>query len=122
MKSNDKMDLFFFSFPESMRAWNPMKSVSKYVTSLFKSQILKNLSQFSKRQNDNAYTREGKEGLLWEMKINFKILFKKCFIKEELLYNVVSISAAQQSDSEIYIYIFFFSYYLSSYSITRDWV
>ena len=99
-----------------------MKSVSKYVTSLFKSQILKNLSQFSKRQNDNAYTREGKEGLLWEMKINFKILFKKCFIKEELLYNVVSISAAQQSDSEIYIYIFFFSYYLSSYSITRDWV
>ena len=37
-----------------------------------------------------------------------------------MIYNVLSISASQQSDPAIYPYAFFFSHYPSSCSITRD--
>lgn len=56
-----------------MKAWNPMKSVSEYLTSLLKSHVLKNLSQFLNRQKGNIFNREGKEGLFWKTKVNLKI-------------------------------------------------
>ena len=39
-----------------------------------------------------------------------------------MIYNVLSISAVQQSDPVIHVYTFFFSYYLPSCSITSDWI
>lgn len=41
VKSNNKMNLFLFQ--NLTKAWNPMKSVSKYLNSLLESQVLKNL-------------------------------------------------------------------------------
>ena len=40
----------------------------------------------------------------------------------ELIYSVVPISAVQHSDPVLHTYTFFFPYYLSSYSTTRDWM
>ena len=37
-------------------------------------------------------------------------------------YNIVPISAVQQSDPVIHMSTFLFSYYLSSWSIPRDWI
>ena len=45
-----------------------------------------------------------------------------CLIKVCLIYNVVPVSAVQQSDPVIHIYILFFLCYLPSWSIPRDWV
>lgn len=56
-----------------MKVWNPMKSVSEYLTSLFKSHVLKNRSLFLNRQNGNTHNREEKAGLFWKTKVNFKI-------------------------------------------------
>ena len=49
----------------------------------------------------------------------FLILF---FIKIQLIYTVVPISAVQQNDPVIHIYTFFSSYYLPSCSVPRDWI
>ena len=40
----------------------------------------------------------------------------------KLIYSIVPISAVQHSDPIIYICAFFFSYYLPSCSVTRDWI
>ena len=48
--------------------------------------------------------------------------FKFFFIKVQLTYDVLSISAVQQSDPVIHVYTFFVSYYLPSCSITSDWI
>ena len=60
------------------------------------------------------------------------ILFKIFFVKVQLIYNVLSIFAIEQSETVIHIYIciyiyiyiyaFFFSYYLALCSNPRDWV
>ena len=47
------------------------------------------------------------------------LLFK---IKVFLIYNVVPISAVQQSDHVIHLYIFSFLYYFPSWSIPGDWI
>ena len=44
------------------------------------------------------------------------------FIKVQLIYNVVLISAVQQSDLAIHIYTFFSPYYLSSCFMQSDWI
>ena len=44
------------------------------------------------------------------------------FIKVWWIYNVMPISAIQQRDPVIPIHTFFFSYYLPSQSIPRDWI
>lgn len=72
VKGNSKMGLFF-KFQNLTKAWNPMKSVSEYLTSLLKSHVLRNLSQFLNRQKGNIFNREGKEDLFWKTKVNLKI-------------------------------------------------
>ena len=44
------------------------------------------------------------------------------FIKVQLIYSVVPISAVQHSDPAIYTYMFFSSYYLPSCCIPREWI
>ena len=53
---------------------------------------------------------------------NINIIFSFIFIKIQLVYSVVSISAVQYRDPVIQIYTFFFSCYLPSWSITSDWI
>ena len=54
-------------------------------------------------------------------KSSFLLVFH-FFFKVYLICNVVPISAVQQSDPVIHTYPFFFSYYLPSGSIPRDWI
>ena len=44
------------------------------------------------------------------------------FILLQLIYNVMSISAVQQSGSDLHTYTFFFSYDFLSCSTTSDWI
>ena len=44
------------------------------------------------------------------------------FLKLQLIYNVLPISAVQKSEPVIHIYTFFFSRYPPSCSITSDWI
>ena len=54
---------------------------------------------------------------------HFFVSFKSFLIfLLELIYNVVPISAVQQSDPVRNIYTFLFSYFLPSCSIPRDWI
>ena len=52
------------------------------------------------------------------------MIFLLLFFKNKvwLIYNVGPISAIQQNDPVIHIYTFFFSIYLPSWSISRDWI
>ena len=53
---------------------------------------------------------------------NITIIYLKLFfIEVEFIYNIVPISAVQQSDPGIQTYTLF-SYYLPSRSITNDWI
>ena len=52
----------------------------------------------------------------------FEIGFFFLIFLLELIYNVLSISAVQQSDPIIPRNTFFFSYYLLSCSVTSDWL
>ena len=79
--------------------------------------IHKNLVQSTgKSTQEFVITYTGENGYI------FFCILKLFFIKVQLIYNVLSISAVQQSDPVIHIYTFFFSYYLLSYSITSDWI
>ena len=48
--------------------------------------------------------------------------FYNFFIRAQLVYNVVPVSAVQKSDPVIHIYTFPFLYYLPSWSNPRDWI
>ena len=58
--------------------------------------------------------------------LKFYLLFYFIFIRVQLIYTIVSISAVQHSDPVICIcthtHTFFFSYYLPSCSIPRNWI
>ena len=51
-----------------------------------------------------------------------KRVYSSAIFLLQLIYNVVTISAIQRSDSVLHLYTLFFSYYLPSWSIPRDWI
>ena len=57
--------------------------------------------------------------LLCQANTYFFIFFKK-FVEMQLVYNVVLISAAQQSNADIHIYTHYFSYSFPLWFITGD--